>query len=67
MPDDKLFWYHPCLNKDDTGSGFYLTDELRDAIKSYKIVKGGKVLRWQRRLEIFLKTRWLFLYDNFEI
>ena len=42
MPDDKLFWYHPCLNKDCTGRGFYQTDELREAIKSHKIVKGVK-------------------------
>ena len=40
MPNEKLFWYHPCLNKDCTGCGFCLTDELQDAIKLHKIVKG---------------------------
>lgn len=42
MLDDKLFWYHPCLNKDCASSSFYLTNELQDAIKSHKIVKGVK-------------------------
>lgn len=41
-PDDKLFWYHKCLNPDCTGSGFYLTDEISEAIKSHNIVKGEK-------------------------
>lgn len=41
-PDDKLFWYHKCLNRDCTGSGFYLTDEISEAIRSHNIVKGEK-------------------------
>ena len=41
-PDDKLFWYHKCLNPDCTGSGFYLTDEISEAIKSHNVVKGEK-------------------------
>ena len=41
-PNDKLFWYHKCLNRDCTGSGFYLADEISKAIDSHKVVKGEK-------------------------
>ena len=41
-PDDKLFWYHKCLNPDCTGSGFYLIDEISEAIRSHNVVKGEK-------------------------
>lgn len=41
-PSDKLFWYHKCLNRDCTGSGFYLTDEISEAIESHKVVTGKK-------------------------
>lgn len=41
-PNDKLFWYHKCLNRDCTGSGFYLTDEISEAIESHKVVTGKK-------------------------
>lgn len=41
-PSDKLFWYHKCLNRDCTGNGFYLTDEISKAIESHKVVKGEK-------------------------
>lgn len=41
-PSDKLFWYHKCLNRDCTGSGFYLTDEISEAIRSHNVVKGEK-------------------------
>lgn len=41
-PDYKLFWFHKCLNRDCTGSRFYLTDEIYKAIKSYNVVKGEK-------------------------
>lgn len=39
---DKLFWYHSCLNPDCTGNGFYLTDEIYEAIESHKTLKGQK-------------------------
>ena len=41
-PSDKLFWYHKCLNRDCTGSGFYLTEEISEAIESHKVVTGKK-------------------------
>lgn len=41
-PNDKLFWYHICLNSDCTGSGFYLTDEISKAVESHKVVKCEK-------------------------
>lgn len=41
-PSDKLFWYHKCLNRDCTGNGFYLTDEISEAIEFHKVVKGEK-------------------------
>jgi len=41
-PNDKLFWYHKCLNRDCTGSGFFLTDEILEAIRTHKVVEGKK-------------------------
>lgn len=41
-PNDKLFWYHKCLNRDCTGSGFFLTDEISEAIRTHKVVEGKK-------------------------
>lgn len=41
-PNNKLFQYHKCLNRDCTGSGFYLTDEISKAIESHKVVKGER-------------------------
>lgn len=41
-PDDKLFLYIPCLNKNCTGNGFYLTDEIERAICLHQVIKGEK-------------------------
>lgn len=41
-PNDKLFWYHKCLNQDCTGSGFFLTDEISEAVRTHKVVEGKK-------------------------
>ena len=39
-PDDKLFLYIPCLNKDCTGNGFYLTDQIERAIHLRQVITG---------------------------
>ena len=39
-PDDKLFLHIPCLNKDCTGNGFYLTDEIERAIHLRQVITG---------------------------
>lgn len=51
-PEDALFYYHPsedklflhirCLNKDCTGNGFYLMDEIERAIYLRQVVIGEK-------------------------
>lgn len=42
-PDDKLFWYHKCLNPDCTGSGFYLTDEISEAINLIMLLRARSI------------------------
>lgn len=40
--NDKSFWFHSCPNPDCTGNGFYLTDEINEAIRTHKPMKGKK-------------------------
>lgn len=39
-PCDKLYWHHDCLNKDCTGFGFSLTNEIRTAIQTRQTIEG---------------------------
>ena len=41
-PEDKLFLHIRCLNKDCTGNGFYLMDEIERAICLRQFVIGEK-------------------------
>lgn len=41
-PEDKLFLHIRCLNKDCTGNGFYLMDEIEKAICLRQVVIGEK-------------------------
>ena len=39
-PDDRAHWYHECLNRDCTGFGFSLDNEIYSAIQSKQIKEG---------------------------
>lgn len=39
-PEDKAHWYHECLNKDCTGFGFFLDNEIYSAVKMKQINEG---------------------------
>lgn len=39
-PIDKAHWYHECLNRDCTGFGFYLDNEIYSAILDKQIKEG---------------------------
>ena len=39
-PDNKAHWYHECLNRDCTGFGFSLDNEIYSAILSKQIKEG---------------------------
>lgn len=39
-PGDKTHWYHECLNRDCTGFGFSLDNEIYSAILSKQIKEG---------------------------
>lgn len=39
-PHDKAHWYHECLNRDCTGFGFSLDNEIYSAILSKQIKEG---------------------------
>ena len=39
-PVDKAYFHQDCLNKDCTGSGFSLSNDIQEAIKSRKTMNG---------------------------
>ena len=39
-PTDKVYFHQDCLNNDCTGSGFSLSNEIREAIRSRKTKEG---------------------------